>query len=110
MITKLPPTASNSTTNTAVPQPTPQTSSLVLQTRVNDALDNVAFNLVSPKQLMPYPRIEKRTRQVRRRGKAAIITASPYKVELAAHCRCVGVEDNDDEAVHICPVCEDEND
>ncbi|KAK9882999.1 hypothetical protein WA026_001213 [Henosepilachna vigintioctopunctata] len=46
-------TASNSTTYTAAPQPTPQTSSLVQQTRVNDALDNAAFHLVSPKQLMP---------------------------------------------------------
>ncbi|KAK9879046.1 hypothetical protein WA026_003862 [Henosepilachna vigintioctopunctata] len=75
-------TASNSTTNTAAPQPTPQTSSSVQQTRVNDALDNAAFHLVSPKQLMPYPRIEKRTRRVRRRGKAAIIPAPPYKAEL----------------------------
>ncbi|KAK9879191.1 hypothetical protein WA026_004040 [Henosepilachna vigintioctopunctata] len=27
-----------------------------------------------------------------------------------AHCGFAGVEDNDDEAVHICPVCEDEED
>ena len=26
-----------------------------------------------------------------------------------AHCGCAGVEDNDDEAIHICPVCEDDD-
>ncbi|KAK9891156.1 hypothetical protein WA026_013473 [Henosepilachna vigintioctopunctata] len=75
-------TASNSTTNPAAPQPTPQTSSLVQHTRVNDALDNTAFHLVSLKQLRPHPRIEKRIRQVIRRGEADIFTASPYKADL----------------------------
>ncbi|XP_044750601.1 uncharacterized protein LOC123310947 [Coccinella septempunctata] len=170
-------TTINSSANT-LPHPTATTSYVVQQASVNDSLDNAAFHLVSPKQLMPYPRMaEKKTRQVRRRGKAAIITASPYKTELEekqnsrkpkpdvssekkmkklnkrsrktkkaeeeaqtseeedtaclychglysestegwitcqvcsnwAHCGCAGVEDNDDEAVHICPLCEDED-
>lgn len=38
---------------------------------------------------MPYPRMaEKRQRQVRRRGKTAIITASPYKTELEERQNC----------------------
>ncbi|XP_044749782.1 MFS-type transporter clz9-like [Coccinella septempunctata] len=170
-------TTINSSANT-LPHPTATTSYVVQQASVNDSLDNAAFHLVSPKQLMPYPRMaEKKTRQVRRRGKAAIITASPYKTELEekqnsrkpkpdvssekkmkksnkrsrktkkaeeeaqtsekedtaclychglysestegwitcqvcsnwAHCGCAGVEDNDDESVHICPLCEDED-
>ncbi|KAF2885212.1 hypothetical protein ILUMI_20968 [Ignelater luminosus] len=30
--------------------------------------------------------------------------------EKWAHCGCAGVEDNDDETTHICPVCEDNDD
>ncbi|XP_022830992.1 uncharacterized protein LOC111359630 [Spodoptera litura] len=166
--------ALNSSANNVDPV-APTTSNLVQQAPGNDSLDT-SFNLVSPKQLMPYPRMaEKRPRQVRRRGKAAIITASPYKAVLEerqnsknstpkvtnkkkmkkttkrskkekkaddgaetsdnedteclycqglysessegwitcqtcgkwAHCGCAGVDDNDDEAVHTCPFCED---
>lgn len=171
-------TALYSSTNTP-PQPTAASFSSAQQQTANDSLDNTTFHQVNPKQLMPYPRIsKKRPRQVRRRGKTAIITASPYKTELEerqnskkpkpkvtnkkklkktnkrskrtkkadegsessededteclychglysestegwitcqicgkwAHCGCAGVEDNDDEAVHICPVCEDNDD
>ncbi|XP_049879436.1 uncharacterized protein LOC126376220 [Pectinophora gossypiella] len=164
-------TAPCSTINTQT-EPSAGTSTSVHQA-------NSSFHLVSPKQLMPYPRMtEKRPRQVRRRGKTAIITSSPYKAELEerqnskkpketnqkkrkraskrsvnkrikkteeethssndedteclychglysesdegwitcqscgkwAHCGCAGVEDDDAEAVHICPICEDIDD
>ncbi|KAF2888281.1 hypothetical protein ILUMI_17892, partial [Ignelater luminosus] len=154
------------------------------QVAVCESEDRSSFHLISPKQLMPYPHMaQKRKRQVRRRGKTAIITASAYKLELEkrqrntkckkakvqkskqkkiqknenpkrkakkqvvviesdseteedaeclycqglysesnegwvtcqicgkwAHCGCAGVEDNDDETTHICPVCEDNDD
>lgn len=72
----------NSSANT-VPQLSGTTSNPVQQASVNDCLNTSSFNLISSKQLMPYPRMaEKRPGQVRRRGKAVIITASPYKAEL----------------------------
>ncbi|KAF2884452.1 hypothetical protein ILUMI_21718 [Ignelater luminosus] len=53
------------------------------QVAVCESEDRSSFHLISPKQLMPYPHMaQKRKRQVRRRGKTAIITASPYKLEL----------------------------
>ncbi|KAF2884832.1 hypothetical protein ILUMI_21341 [Ignelater luminosus] len=59
-------------------------SSCSYQVAVCEFEDRSSFHLISPKQLMPYPHMaQKRKRQVRRRGKTAIITVSPYKLELA---------------------------
>ncbi|KAJ2937188.1 hypothetical protein O0L34_g19062 [Tuta absoluta] len=170
----LPPTATPESAGCVSLQASSNLISSQPSTSRQSDLNESAFHLVSPKQLMSYPRMtQKRKRQVRRRGKTAIITDSPYKTELEerqkskkpkaqpkklkktnkktkkpaktivesesesdshdteclycqglysesnegwitcqacgkwAHCGCAGVEDNDDEAVHICPNCED---
>lgn len=40
------------------------------------------FTVTSPQQIMPFPVTRKSSRVVRKRGKTAIITSSPYKNEL----------------------------
>ncbi|KAL4710110.1 hypothetical protein ACJJTC_016512 [Scirpophaga incertulas] len=40
------------------------------------------FSVASPQQIMPFPATRKISRVVRKRGKTAIITSSPYKNEL----------------------------
>lgn len=41
-----------------------------------------SFLVASPKQIMPFPATRKTSRTIRKRGKTAIITSSPYKKEL----------------------------
>ncbi|GBP86807.1 hypothetical protein EVAR_99887_1 [Eumeta japonica] len=40
------------------------------------------FSVASPQQILPLPATRKTSRVTRKRGKTAIITASPYKTEL----------------------------
>jgi hypothetical protein len=40
------------------------------------------FTVASPQQIMPFPVTQKTVRITKKRGKTAIITASPYKNEL----------------------------
>lgn len=43
---------------------------------------DTSFKLVSPRQLILIPRTTQKQRMSRKRGKTAIITSSPYKIEL----------------------------
>lgn len=100
------PRSSAATVTSATALTTPATSSKVLQESVSTPAneqpqpgcstwpDNFGidrrpvtpresiFSLTSPVQVLPFPATQKTVRSTRKRGKTAVITASPYKNEL----------------------------